>query len=204
MSGGIDPIFGDLRYEREMRENQIKGNMLGRRAPYVRDRWGQPALDALIRAVPPSARKYLTTPPLSFAWYPFGVLMDIDRALIEGPMGGNLDGAYEFGSAIAKHDLPLLYKVLFRVGSPAFIVKRLNIVARQYIRDSVVAVHLEGAGRARVTLGGRRLPYYFCAYGVSGWLDAALEMSGAKNPAVEHPTCLHRGDEACTWRLTWS
>ena len=112
--------------------------------------------------------------------------MDIDRAIVEGPMRGELARMTEFGSAIAKHDLPLLYKVLFKVGTPAFIIKRLNIVARQYIRESQVSVEVPGDGRAEVTLGGRRFPMYFCTYGVSGWFRAALELSGAKSPTVEH------------------
>jgi len=199
----FDPIFGDLSHDREMRDNQIKGNLLGRRAWYVRDRWGDAALAALAAAVPAEARKFLVEPPLTFAWYPFGVMMDIDRAIVEGPMGGEVTHMFEFGSAIAKHDLPMLYKVLFKVGSPTFIVKRLNIVAKQYIRDSPIAVAVVEDGDAVVTQTGRRFPLYFCSYGVSGWFQAALELSGAAAPAVEHVSCVHRGDEACRWRLRW-
>jgi hypothetical protein len=198
-----DPVFGDLAHEREMRENQIKGNLLGRRAWYVRDRWGDEALAKVAAAVPEAARKFLVDAPLTFAWYPFGVMMDIDRAIVEGPMRGELVQMTEFGSAIAKHDLPLLYKVLFKVGSPAFVVKRLNIAAKTYIRESTITPEIVGDGHARVTHGGRRLPMYFCTYGVSGWFHAALELSGAKSPTVEHATCEHRGDADCTWTLRW-
>jgi hypothetical protein len=198
-----DPIFGDLAHETEMRENQIKGNLLGRRAWYVRDRWGQAALDALAATVPEASRKFLTHPPLTFAWYPFGVMMDIDRAIVDGPMRGEIGRMTEFGSAIAKHDLPLLYKMLFKVGSPAFVVKRLNIAAKTYIRESTISVAVPGEGEAIVTLGGRRFPMYFCRYGVSGWFGAALELSGARQPTVAHQTCLHDGDDNCRWLLRW-
>jgi hypothetical protein len=200
----IDPIFGDVQHEVEMRENQIKGNLLGRRAWYVRERWGVDALMTLASTIDETARKYLIeTPPLTFAWYSFGVMMDIDRAIIEGPMRGEIGRMKEFGSAIAKHDLPLLYKVLFKVGSPAFIVKRLNMVAKQYIRESSVDVNLAGENEALVSLSGRRFPFYFCAYGVTGWFLAALELSGARAPTVEHTGCLHNGAANCTWTLRW-
>lgn len=202
--GEIDPVFGDLAHDREMRENQIKGNLLARRAWYIRDRWGGASLSAVAAAVPEDARKFLVdAPPLTFAWYPFSVMMDIDRAILEGPMHGELGRMREFGSAIAKHDLPLLYKVLFKIGSPAFIVKRLNIVCKQYIRESTMAPEIVGDGHAMVTQGGRRFPLYFCTYGVSGWFHAALELSGAKSPTVEHVACLHKGDDACKWELRW-
>jgi len=198
-----DPVFGDLAHDREMRDNQIKGNLLGRRAWYVRDRFGDDALRKLTGVVPEGARKFLVDAPLTFAWYPFGVMMDIDRAIVDGPMRGEIGRMTEFGSAIAKHDLPLLYKVLFKVGSPSFIIKRLNIVAKQYIRESIISSVVDGDGEALVTQGGRRFPMYFCTYGVSGWFQAALELSGAKSPTVEHASCLHRNDAACTWRLRW-
>ena len=198
-----DPVFGDLAHDREMRDNQIKGNLLGRRAWYVRDRFGDDALRKLTGVVPEGARKFLVDAPLTFAWYPFGVMMDIDRAIVDGPMRGEIGRMTEFGSAIAKHDLPLLYKVLFKVGSPSFIIKRLNIVAKQYIRESSISAVVEKDGEALVTQGGRRFPMYFCTYGVSGWFQAALELSGAKSPTVHHASCLHRGDAACTWRLRW-
>ena len=200
----FDPVFGDLSHDREMRDNQIKGNLLGRRAWYIRDRWGDAALASVAATVPDSARKYLVdATPLTFAWYPFGVMMDIDRAIVDGPMAGELGRMREFGSAIAKHDLPLLYKVLFKVGSPSFIIKRLNIVAKQYIRESTISSTIVGDGHARVTQGGRRFPMYFCTYGVSGWFHAALELSGAHKPTVEHTGCIHRGDGGCSWELRW-
>lgn len=200
----FDPVFGDLSHDREMRDNQIKGNLLGRRAWYIRDRWGDAALASVAATVPESARKYLVdATPLTFAWYPFGVMMDIDRAIVDGPMAGELGRMREFGSAIAKHDLPLLYKVLFKVGSPSFIIKRLNIVAKQYIRESTISSAIVADGHARVTQGGRRFPMYFCTYGVSGWFHAALELSGAHKPTVEHTGCLHRGDGGCSWELRW-
>lgn len=186
-----------------MRENQIKGNLLGRRAWYVADRFGQDALVALAAAVPESARKFLLRPPLTFAWYPFGVMMDIDRAIVDGPMRGEIGLMKEFGSAIAKHDLPLLYRMLFKVGSPEFVIKRLNVVARTYVRESTITVGVSDEGAATVTLAGRRFPLYFCRYGVCGWFDAALELSGARQRTVEHASCVHDGDAACRWQLHW-
>jgi hypothetical protein len=199
----FDPIFGDLSHEREMRENQVKGNLLGRRAWYVRDRWGDAVLAEIAAAVPRAARTYLVDTPLTFAWYPFGAMMDIDRAILEGPMHGEIERMIEFGSAIAKHDLPTLYKVLFNIGSPAAILKRINVVTRQYIRRSPMRTEIARPGHALITLGGHPFPLYFCAYGCTGWVLAALELSGAKSPKVTHPSCVHRGDAACAWQAEW-
>jgi hypothetical protein len=201
---GRDPIFGDLRLDAEMRQNAIKGNLLTKRTWYVKHHFGQNALDTFLEALTPEGRATLLKPPLTFAWYPFGVMMDMDRVLIEGVMKGDLTRMHHFGEEIAKHDLPLLYKVLFKVGSPGFVVKRLNVAARAYLKDSTVEVEMTGPMAARVTLGGRRLPYYFCRWGCSGWFTAAVDLSGGRDIHCEHPACVHHGDPTCQWQVSWT
>ena len=65
-------------------------------------------------------------------------------------MRGEVAQMTEFGSAIAKHDLPLLYKVLFKVGSPTFIVNGRQIVGAQRFQVFQKAVQdalADGAGK---------------------------------------------------------
>lgn len=125
--------------------------------------------------------------------------MDIDRAILEGPMHGDLTKMREFGGAIAKHDLPTLYKVLFKIGTPRFLMRRVGIVAATYVRDSPMRGSDMDDGRVRVVQTGTPFPYYFCAYGVCGWFEAALQLSGGKNINVVHDSCRHRGDPQCSW-----
>jgi uncharacterized protein (TIGR02265 family) len=200
----LDPVFGDLRLDAEIRDNQIKGNLLTKRTWYVKEHFGQQGLDSFLEALSPEGRGTLLKPPLTFAWYPLGLMMDIDRVIVERLMEGDLSRMRQFGAEIAKHDLPLLYKVLFKVGSPAFVVKRLNVAARTYLKDTTVEVEMTGATAARVVLSGRRLPYYFCRWGCSGWFEAAVELSGGRDIAVEHPACVHEGAQTCQWQVSWT
>src|SRR5215475_13402791 len=107
-----DPVFGNMALEAEMRGNGVKGNLMAKRAWYVRKFLGNAAFDEIVAKLTGEAREFMLTPPLTMSWCSFGTMMDIDRAILEGPM--NNDGAKmkHFGSEIAKHDLPTLYKVL--------------------------------------------------------------------------------------------
>jgi hypothetical protein len=199
-----DPIFGSVGLRTEMRANGVKGNLLGARAWYVKQHFGPGAFDKVARALPPSARELFEGAPLPFAWCSFGDMMDIDRAIVEGPMKGDVTLMKPFGSAIAKHDLPTLYKVLFKVGSPEFVMCRIGIAAATYVRDSPMKGSSSHKGRASVVQTGCVFPLYFCKYGVAGWFQAAVELSGGKKVDVEHTQCRHDGDRDCQWELRWS
>ncbi len=198
----IDPILGDLSRLDEMRSNAVKGNLMNSRIWYVRDRYGDKELRHIAdKAL--AARAMIDKPPLPFIWCSFGDMIDFDKAILEGPMHGDFDKMREFGGAIAKHDLPTLYKVLFKVGTPRFLLKRVGIVAATYIRDSPMKGDDIPDGGVRVVQTGTTLPYYFCAFGVCGWFQAALELSGGKNCRVVHSSCRHRGAESCAWDAHW-
>jgi hypothetical protein len=198
-----DPVFGDTSRLDEMRSNRAKGNLLQSRVWYVRDRFGEDTVDQLQRVLPPSAAAIMRSPPVSFAWCSVGDMMDIDRAILEGPMHGEIVQMREFGAAIATHDLPLLYRMLFKIGTPGFFLRRIGIAAGTYIGDSVMTGVDHGPNHVRITQSGKLLPYYFCAYGALGWLEAGTKLSGGKSISVEHVACAHRGAAECAWDVRW-
>ena len=155
-------------------------------------------------AVGEEARAVLSREILPFRWYPMTVLAEIDRAIVEGPMGGDVTQMKGFGSEIARYDLPTLYKMLFRLGTPAFVVKRLNIAYATYIHGGGVRIEVPRAGHAEVRLHDAVLPKYLCTHGISGWITAALELSGAQAVHVAESTCLHDGAETCQWSASWT
>lgn len=119
----FDPVFGNMAHEAEMRGNGVKGNLMAKRAWYVRRFYGDEVFDELVGKLTGEAREFMVNPPLTMSWCSFGAMMDIDRAILEGPMHGDNAKMKHFGGEIAKHDLPTLYKVLFKVGSPAFVMQ---------------------------------------------------------------------------------
>lgn len=197
-----DPIFGDLRFLADMRANQVKGNFVAGRAWYVEKMYGKPALAELVRKVDGQARAWLTAPPLAFSWCDYGPLLEIDRAIVEGPMGGNVAATQHFGAEIAKHDLPLTYRILFKIGTPGFVLRNARRAWSTYVKEGVVDGESDGK-RGLVRLRGKVVPLYFCRYGVAGWLAASVELSGGQAVTVEHVECRHDGADSCAWSLGW-
>jgi hypothetical protein len=199
-----DPVFGIPALVEDARRNGVKGNLVAARSWYVREHYGASALEAIAQAVPPAARALLDDPPLAMSWCSMGDMMDLDRGILDVAMRGDFERMVHFGAAIAKHDLPTLYRVLFKVGTPAFIMRRIGIACSAYIRGSTLDGETPDANSARVSLVGRPLPRYFCRFGVSGWFRSAVELSGGRRVRVDHVSCRHDGpQEECCWDLAW-
>lgn len=203
MTDELDPIFGDPAVVAQVGRHRAKGSLVSARARWVREQFGEPALARLVEQVPESARGLLVEPSLPFAWYPFDQLMHIDAAIVAGPMEGDTRRMRDFGDDIARYDLNTLYKVMFKLGTPSFIIRRIGVVYGQYLDGGRAVGESAEAGRARVTVTDARFPLYLCEHGISGWLRAAIDLSGGTNVEVDHVECVHRGAEACRWALTW-
>jgi hypothetical protein len=197
-------IFGDPALWRPTSPLRVKGSLMAARPRYLREHWGQTAVDQVVASVGDDARPLLTNEVLPFRWYPMALMAEIDRAIIEGPMQGDVSRMKAFGSEIARYDLPTLYKMLFRFGTPSFVVKRLNIAYATYIDGGRVQIEVPAREQARVTLHDAVLPNYLCTHGISGWITAALELSGANHVQVEESQCLHEGAPRCCWDSHWS
>jgi hypothetical protein len=124
--------------------------------------------------------------------------------MLEGPMQCDITLIRDLGTAVATHDVPALFHMLFKVGSPRFLLKRIGLVMPGYVKESGMVSEEIGPAHFRATLTGRALPYYFCTYGMPAWFEAALQLSGARTVTTTHATCAHRGAPACSWDVRWT
>lgn len=199
----IDPFLGSSS-RRDWASYSVKGNLLAARPRYIREKWGEQTLKDLVKQLDPRARAFFEAPILPFQWYPFEAVLEIDRVMLAGPMQSELDAMVQFGSDVARYDLSTLYKVLFKLGTPAFIVKRIGTAYGMYVKGGTMVPSGVESGKATVTLQEGSLPLYFCRYGIAGWFTAALELSGAHGVQVKETTCVHDGAARCAWQATWS
>jgi len=197
-----DPVLG-RDDKREWVSYQVKGNLLAARPRYVREKWGEAAVMDVASRLDPAVRPLFEREVLPFSWHSFGALGAIDKAIVDGPMGGNMALMKHFGATIARYDLSTLYKMLFKLGSPDFIVRRVGVVYRTYVKGGGMAAADVHRGEAFVRLSEGSLPRYFCGFGVPGWFTAALELSGGKRVDVDEVECIHTGAARCVWRARW-
>jgi len=199
----LDPIYGNRALTDRIELHEVKGSLLSARPRYVVERWGDAGLADVMKRLNGAARQAMQETILPFSWYPLKVMAEIDRAIVEGPMGGHVPLMKEFGATIARYDLPTIYRVLFKVGTPAFVIRRMNVAYRTYIRQGTMLGETPSAKNATVTFVDGVFPKYLCTHGVVGWLTAALELSGAQRVDVREIDCVHDGAPTCKWRAEW-
>jgi hypothetical protein len=197
-----DPALG-LAEKSAWRAYQLKGTLLAARPRYVREQWGDAGFAEVASRLSPPIRAVFEGSALPFAWYPFPEMAEIDRAIVAGPMAGDLSQMKRFGATIARYDLPTLYKMLFKIGTPSFIVKRINLAYSTYIRGGTIEATSVSKDRAVVTLTEGNLPLYFCDQGIPGWFSAAIELSGGTGVRVTQVQCVHKADARCVWEASW-
>lgn len=197
-----DPFLGDVSKVRDLDRIPCKGNWVAARHRYVLEEYGQLGVDDVASRLEGRPRETFLAPPLTMALGDVGTVVEIDRAIVDGPMNGRIPRMKEFGGKIARYDVPVVYRVFFRIGTPGFILGRIGLVYGQYIKRGRMSASI-GKSEGEVTLREVPLPYYLCEHGISGWIEAALELAGAQTFFARQLRCVHRGDAECMWHVVW-
>jgi hypothetical protein len=198
-----DFIFGDVARIEEMRSNQVKGNLVLSRRWFLAERGGPEAIKRIGAKLRPEAFALLEQPVMPFSWYPFGLLMDIDAAIVTEVMGAHVAQMLHFGHDLGKRDIQGVYRVFLSVSSPVFALSKVSALGSLYFRESTLAFISTGRSEGELELVGRSMPLYMCRYGIVGWLTAVLEVAKATGIEVAHTSCVHTGASRCRWRCEW-
>lgn len=200
----LDPVFGDPRRLPEIRANRVRGLIVKLRGWYLREFYGAVALEAIAASLPEEARRHLLVPGPALAWLSMGTLLDIDRAIVERTMDGDVRRMKMMGLRIAEHNLASVFKAFMRLGTPGFLLGCLGKAVSLYFEGTSMRTDSLAHGEAHLTLTGRPMPLYLCAHGYNGFIEEAVKTCGGQRVTVEHVACVHRQDAACEWRVRWS
>ncbi len=198
----VDPFLGRADRLGRLDDIPCKANWLAARHRYVESHYGHVGVDEVAARLDDEHRRAFINPPPTMAWSNVATVVNIDRAIFEGPMDRDLRRMRRFGAEIAKYDVPGIYRAFFRIGTPGFVMGKIPLVYGQYFRRGAMRT-TTGKGEAEIQLVEVTFPAYLCAHGISGWFDAMMELVGARAPNVEHDKCVHNGDPRCGWRATW-
>jgi hypothetical protein len=181
---------------------KVKGTAIQSSLRYVRERFGEEALQAVLAALPAADSADLSG-ALASSWCSMESLLrfmqEAKRQL--GPR--EPDVLRNMGRASCDYGVTGVYKVFFRVGSPEFIIGRATRVFSSYYDTGRIAVVESRDGRAVVEVTGLEgSTPEFCER-IYGWMSRTLELAGAKGLKSAHSLCVHRGDPVCRFEGDW-
>jgi hypothetical protein len=179
----------------------VKGSAFRARMQYVEER-GAEAAARLLAELDDETRPLARAGFLVNGWYPYAAFIEINRAIDKLFGKGDFALCRELGRYGCDVNLTTLYRVFFRLGSVAFILRRAAAAWRVNYDDGHLNVIEQGEGFVRFRLVGVPEPHRAHCLSVLGWITRAVELSGGKVQDVQE-TCRASGQPECEMAIRW-
>jgi hypothetical protein len=181
----------------------VKGSAVTARLRYVRERHGEEAVQRLLDQLPAGTRATLEGRVLPQAWVPYEVFVDVNVAVDRIFGKGDLSLCFELGRYAAEVNLPTLYRLFYRFGSPLYIFRRAAQLWSIHYDSGQLAAMEAGSNVARLEIIDFERPHRVHCLSVLGWASRSVELSGGVVLAAEEARCRTRGDETCEMVVAW-
>jgi hypothetical protein len=181
----------------------VKGSAMNARLRFVRERYGDVGLMSLLAEVSPATRAVLEGNVLPQAWVPFTAFVELGEVLDRLYGRGDLQLCVTLGRYAAEVNLPTLYKLFYRLGSPLYIFRRAaQLWSVHYDSGQLAAMEL-GDRAARLEIVGFASPHRVHCLSVLGWATRSIELSGGTVVSADEERCRARGDDTCEMAVRW-
>ena len=181
----------------------MKGSAFTARFTYLRnhfpERWNE-----LVHRFDTDTRELAEGPCLKSSWYPFSCFIDLNLKADRLFGKGDLALCRELGRDAAKVNLPTLYRIFYRVGSPEYVLDKVASVWRQHHDSGEVTVVFPGPNRASYQVHDFGAPHRTLCRSLEGFLHGSLEVMGMRDIGVSEVHCRLDGAAVCEYHGTWT
>jgi hypothetical protein len=184
-----------------------KGSILIYTREFVQTRLEAGAWERVLAQLEPEDRALFAGVPLASSWYPvahWNRLMGVVLPMISHDPAESMR---VLAGYIAQSDLSSVYKLVMKLGSPEFLLKRTGQLWSRYYDAGSLTPEEVGPQHWRLNLTGpvsmEAAPdAYTCGPGVTAWVANGLLLSGTKARVVE-TRCRFRGSPRCEYDVSW-
>lgn len=182
----------------------IKGNVLISRLAFVRERGGEPAVEAVLSRLSRQDQDALRGWILPIGWYPLDLNLRLDDAIAGVLSPEDRSRVFvEMGRASADASLGGSQKPYVKEGDPHFLLANSARLYATYYAVGRREYERTGDGSAVLrTLDAEGVNATDCLT-VVGWHQRAIELSGGRDVKVVETRCRTRGDPFCEYTCTW-
>lgn len=181
----------------------MKGSAILSRLQFVETKHGAAARGAVLDALTEDQRTLIRQGILPHEWAPFALFIDLNVEIDRRYGKGDLELCVEMGKFGAEANLPTLYKIFYRLGTPMFIFNKAARLWEVHYDSGRMVPTPEGKNGVRTRLLDFERPHRAHCLSVLGWGIKSLELSGCRVTRAEEEKCRTRGDSLCECILTW-
>ena len=179
---------------------RVKGSALRARQLFVEERGGPEAYERFVRELAPGTRARVEGGLLANDWYPFDCFVNLCEVADRTLGAGDLSLCVDMGRFGCDVNLTTLYRLLFKVGSVGFILKRARVAWRTTYDSGELRVVEEQPGFVRMVVEDWPDARRAHCLSVLGWMLRAVEISGG-NVVHAAEKCRAKGDESCEFAI---
>ena len=184
---------------------EIKGTAVIAIREYVKNDFPD-RYDEWLSKLSEGAHKIYSGPINSSKWYPIkDAGIEPTRKAIEMFFHGDYEkGAWEAGKFSAQKALTGIYKIFVKASSPGYIIQRASRIFATYYQPCQMAVLDKTDTSVLLEISNMTVSDIVIEYRIGGWIEKALEISGAKNVTVEFLQSIARGDAVTQLKINWN
>jgi len=192
-------------FQRPSEPALIRGSLFQSLPEFVKARFGEHRWEEFLRRIDPVAADALRNDMQALAWYPFLVVASAADAMVAMSPSGQGDATLQ---RFAVHNLDratnLIFRAIFRVGSPEFMVGKSDQVWKKYYSTGRMEVEEATRGRACVRLYD--FPQLTNTYSrvVLYAIEAVISKAGGKTTYREVTRDVNAGDEYSEFTYAWT
>jgi hypothetical protein len=140
---------------------------------------------------------------VAVGWYELDLYARLLRSIDVAHGLGDLELLTGIGRYGAEKDLNTVYRLFFRLQSPAYAIEKIAEYWRKFHDTGVWTVEREGSGKARGTLREWGCVDRALCREMTAYMTRVLELVGAKDVRLSHPRCRADGETECFFSLRW-
>lgn len=182
---------------------RVKGSTVTARLQYLESKFGRDAKTRIVASLKPEHRRVLEDGVLPHQWVPFELFVDLNVEIDRVHGNGDLALCEEMGAHGAEANLPTLYRVFYKLGTPMFIFRKAARLWEVHYDSGRLVPLQEGPTTVRLKIIDFETPHRSHCLSVLGWATRSIELSGAKVTERSEARCRTRGDNACELVATW-
>jgi hypothetical protein len=158
-----------------------------------------------LNSLPDDSKLIYTQAIDSSKWYPLfaGGLIPTRKMAEMFYDGDYIKGALEAGQFSAEKALTGIYKIFVKTASPSYIIQRASRIFATYYQPCKMEVLEKTNNHVLLEISDMTQSDIVIEYRIAGWINKALEISGAANVRVDFPKSITRGDTSTQLDINW-
>jgi len=178
----------------------VKGAKIGSKLAFVREYYGQSALERVLASMSPSDRAELKI-VLETRWYSIELYDRLVVAICKIAAGGHESAYRRLGQHSAEMAFSTTYRS-FRGSSPADLISKMASMHALRNDPAEMKIVKQGDRHCTVRIVEPRSTIALCKMS-RAFFVRALELSGVTNVAANETSCSGRSAPYCEFELTW-